>query len=126
MRILVLLSTTLLLTIGNSASAAEWLDHQALIAMVSGNTALCQHVSRPSSGRTYYDPDGTLYGIRRGEDRSGHWYVTGDTLCSNWGERTFCSRYQDDGNGGHFKYNLAGKKMVHIERWLAGDEVDGE
>jgi hypothetical protein len=40
------------------------------------------------------------------------------------GERDVCSRYQSDGNSGHFKYSLTGKKTVHIEQWLAGERVD--
>lgn len=124
MRLTALLSATLLLASGHTASAAKWLDGDALQQMVSGNTAVCRHLSRPSTGRTYYDPDGSTYGIRRGEHRSGHWYVASDTLCTNWGEIDYCSRYQSDGNDGHFKYNLTGKKTVHIEQWLAGERVD--
>jgi hypothetical protein len=124
MRLTTLFAATLLLVISHTAAAGEWLDGDALRQLVSGNTAFCRHVSRPSTGRTYYDEDGTTYGIRRGEHRSGHWYVAGDRLCTNWGEKDYCSRYQEDGKGGHFKYNLAGKKMVHIERWLAGERVD--
>lgn len=126
MRIALLIAPIVLLLPGQTMLAGEWLVGNALSQMVSGNTAFCRHVSRPSAGRTYYDEDGTTYGIRRGEHRSGRWYVAGDTLCTNWGERDVCSRYQSDGHGGHYKYTLAGKQTVHIERWLAGDRVDDE
>lgn len=124
MRIALLIGSIVLILPGRTVLAGEWLEGSALTRMVSGNTAFCSHLTRPSTGRTYYNPDGTTYGIRRGEARTGHWYVAGDTLCTNWGERDVCSRYQSDGHGGHFKYTLAGKQTVHIERWLAGDRVD--
>lgn len=92
--------------------------------MVNDNTAVCQHVTRPSSGRTYYDPDGTMYGFRRGEARSGTWYIESDTLCNNWGTKAICSRYLPDGDGGHYKFTLKGKRTVHISQWIRGDAVD--
>lgn len=115
---------SLLLLLGSSTlSAAEYLNGDELNAMVSGKTAYCQHLSRPSSGRTYFAPDGTMYGIRRGDPRKGTWSVKGDTLCTNWGKRPVCSRYQSDGEGGHYKFKLDGKKIVHIWQWHSGDTV---
>lgn len=114
----------LLLGLSQTLYAEQWLQSEQLLQMVSNNTAVCQHVSRPSSGRTYYDPDRTMVGFRRGEPRSGSWYVEGDTLCTNWGVKAICSRYRPDGNGGHYKYTLSGKRVVHIVKWLEGDKVD--
>ena len=119
-----LLLSMLLLASSHTPAAEPWLSGEALTRMVSGNTAYCRHLSRPSSGRTYFAPDGTMHGIRRGEPRSGTWHVSGDTLCTNWGEKDYCSRYQSDGNGGHYKLTLAGKRVVHIEQWQHGDKVD--
>jgi hypothetical protein len=115
---------SLMLLLGSSQiSAAQWLGSDALTKMVSGKTAYCQHISRPSSGRTYFAPDGTMHGIRRGEARQGRWYVEGNTLCTDWGRRPVCSRYQSDGEWGHYKYKLDGKKIVHIWQWQNGDTV---
>jgi hypothetical protein len=114
---------TLPLLLPTALWAEEWLDSAALSAMVSDKTAVCRHISRPSSGRTYYDPDGSMHGIRRGKTRIGRWYVEGDTLCTDWGKRAICSRYTRDGAGGHYKYTRKGKRTVHISKWLAGDRV---
>lgn len=116
---------TLLLLLGSSAlSAAEYLDSMELTAMVSGKTAYCQHINRPSHGRTYFNPDGTMHGIRRGNKRPGSWYVEDDTLCTNWGRRPVCSRYQSDGGSGHYKFTLTGKRIVHIHQWHDRDKVE--
>lgn len=123
MRVLALLCTTLCSSAAMATQDGEWLDAEALTQMVSGHTAVCQHVSRPSSGRTYFAPDGTMHGIRRDEPRSGHWYVEGNTLCTDWGRRPICSRYRSDGMDGHYKYTLRGKQTVHIFEWLTGDQV---
>lgn len=113
-----------LLIMGNTTlSATEYLNSKELTSMVSGNTAHCQHLNRPSHGRTYFNPNGTMHGIRRGEPRQGSWYVEGDTLCTNWGQRPVCSRYQSDGEGGHYKFTLKGKQVVHIWQWQEGDRV---
>lgn len=117
------LAISLLLLGSTTLSAAEYLNGDELTAMVSGKTAYCQHLSRPSSGRTYFAPDGTMHGIRRGEARQGTWYVEDDTLCTDWGKRPVCSRYQGDGEGGHYKFKLDGKKIVHIWQWHSGDAV---
>ena len=119
-----LLCTILLQSLSHTAHAEEWLQSEQLMQMVNDNTAVCQHVTRPSSGRTYYDPDGTMIGFRRGEARSGTWYIEGDTLCTNWGVKAICSRYLPDGKGGHYKYTLSGKRVVHIVRWLEGERID--
>ena len=124
MRHPILLYTPLLLCMSNTAYAEEWLNSHDLMQMVNDNTAICQPLSRPSTGRTYYDPDGSMIGFRRGEARSGRWYVKGDTLCTNWGKKAICSRYQSDGTGGHYKYTLRGKQVVHIVSWLEGDQID--
>jgi len=118
--LLALLGSTLV----SPAHAEPWLDGDALRAMVHDRTAVCRHVSRPSSGRTYYAPDGSMYGIRRGELRSGRWSIAGNTLCTDWGVRAICSRYRPDGQGGHYKYTLSGKQTVHILGWLPGDQVE--
>jgi hypothetical protein len=118
--LLALLGSTLV----SPAHAEQWLDGDALHAMVLDRTAVCRHVSRPSYGRTYYAPDGSMYGIRRGELRSGRWYIEDNTLCTDWGVRAICSRYRADDTGGHYKYTLSGKQTVHILEWLPGDQVE--
>ncbi len=109
---------------GLSLHAAEYLNSIELTAMVSGNTAYCQHLNRPSNGSTYFNPNGTMHGIRRGEARQGSWYVEGDTLCTDWGKRPVCNRYQSDGEWGHYKFTLGGKRIVHVWRWGEGDQVE--
>lgn len=117
----------LLLSLGStSLSAADYLSGEELTALASGNTAYCRHLQRPSQGRTYYNPDGTMHGIRRGEPREGTWHVTGDTLCTDWGAGPICSRFQSDGQGGHYKFMLDGRKVVHVWQWGVGDRVHGE
>jgi len=106
--------------------AADYLTGSELNTMVSGKTAHCKHLDRPSQGRTYFNPNGTMHGIRRDEARIGSWYVEGNTLCTNWGIQPACSRYQSDGKGGHYKFKLDGKKVVHVWQWSEGDVVESQ
>ena len=75
---------------------------------------------QPPYGRTYFSPDGTMEGIRKGRSRSGTWRIDGNQLCLNWKQEK-CRDLESDGGAGYYIVNREkGKRGVHIKRVLQG------
>jgi len=109
-KIILASATALLLLTGINHAYAEKLDAAAIKALFIGKTVTSYHTRKDFDVKAYYDPDGTVYGIRDDSIWQRHWEIRDDgNICIIYKERDkeFC-RIIKKIDGKYYKYKVKG------------------
>ena len=113
-----------------SSLAGETMSSEQIRAAFSGKTGVGEQVVRGVELKDYFREDGTFLSTRpNGKKFTGKWWLaeTGNVICVRFDEfqpdKRFCHGVVADGRGGYDRILKNGKRIIHYERVVDGDQT---
>jgi len=115
------LCIALLFSFSIHTSADEFLDADAVKALVTGKTIHAMHLKKDFEFKVYFDPDGkTAYRSQHGETTKTTYEFRDNKHCIFWKEKNRCANILDNGDGTYTRVNKKGKKKVKWTKFEDG------